>query len=405
MNIHGFNQIGFERLGGGTASYQAVNPSTGELLPGAFREATLSEVEKACAKAASAFQEFHRMTGVKRAEFLEAIAVAVLEREEALKKRLAEETAYPEARILSERDRTVGQLRMFATMLREGSWVQARIDTAQPDRKPLPKADIRQYQIGMGPVVVFGASNFPQAFSTAGGDTASAFAAGCPVIVKAHRAHPGTAEIYADAIVDAAHKTGMPDGVFSLIHSSSHSIGDALVKDPRISAVGFTGSYRGGRMLFDAAAARPHPIPVYAEMSSTNPLFLLPDALRSRGEAIADGYSQSLTLGVGQFCTCPGMVVALRGSDTDAFAQRVAANLEKVSVGTMVHPSIKKGYSAALTERCKHPSVKTVFQSSGHGVFADTEAPPALLQSTAREFLAHPEKYQATGPSRLIKEE
>ncbi len=374
-----------------TTMFQAVDPTTGALLPGQFQAATTEQIETTCQKAAEAFRAYRMLPGKRRAEFLEAIADAVVARETALLTRLGQETAYPPARILGERDRTVSQLRQFAALLREGSWVRASIDTALPDRKPIPKPDLRQYQIPIGPVVVFGASNFPQAFSTAGGDTASALAAGCPVIVKAHKAHPGTAEIYAEAILEAAKKTGMPDGVFSLIHANSHAIGEALVKNPHVKAVGFTGSYKGGRLLFDMANARPEPIPVYAEMSSTNPVFLLPEALQSRGETIAENFAASLTMGVGQNCTCPGMVVALKGPATDAFAQAVTAQLKKVATGTMVHPSIKQGYAGALKERTSHPYVQTLYLSQVKGAHPDSEAPPAWLCTTGKDFLKHPE--------------
>ena len=229
------------------------------------------------------------------------------------------ETALPRERLVAERARTVGQLRMFANVVREGSWVNARIDRAIPDRTPLPKPDIRRMLIPIGPVAVFGASNFPLAFSVAGGDTASALAAGCPVVVKGHPAHPATSELAARAIVNAVASTGMPPGVFSLLQSTRNDIAVALVRHPRTKAVGFTGSLRAGRALFDAAASRPDPIPVYAEMGSVNPVFLLPEALAARGDAIAAGLVNSVTLGVGQFCTNPGLTIAIGGEALDRF--------------------------------------------------------------------------------------
>ena len=259
---------------------------------------------------------YRQRTSLERAQFLERIAAEIEALGDALIERANAETALPAARLSGERARTCGQLRLFAQTVREGSWVDARIDTALPDRQPLPRPDLRRMLKGVGPVVVFGSSNFPLAFSTAGGDTASAFAAGCPVVVKAHRAHPGTAELVGGAIVRAAADCGLPAGVFSMLHGSGATIGMTLVRHPAAAAVGFTGSRAAGRALFDAAAARERPIPVFAEMSSLNPVFLLPEAMDARGESIAQGLFGSFTLGVGQFCTKPGLIFrAARRSD------------------------------------------------------------------------------------------
>jgi NADP-dependent aldehyde dehydrogenase len=384
-------------------TFQAVNPATGEKLPGEFRDATTREIAAACANAATAFESYGRLSGPRRAEFLEAVGEEVLRREEPLKARIAAETAYPEARILAERDRTVLQLRMFAALLREGSWVRARLDFARPDRFSVSKPDIRQYQIPLGPVAVFGASNFPQAYSTAGGDTASVLAAGCPVVVKAHPAHPGTAELYAEAIRAAAKKTGMPEGVFSQVHGLSHEVGQALVRDPNIKAVGFTGSFRGGKALFDAAAQRPEPIPVYAEMGSNNPVFLLPEALRAGMESLAEGMAKSITLGAGQFCTCPGLAVNLGNADGRAFTGLLQEKLRAMPSGTLVHASIKKGYEAALGKKLESPGVELLFQGENHGAFADTEAQPALLRIAAANFLKNREMGEEIfGPASMV---
>jgi alpha-ketoglutaric semialdehyde dehydrogenase len=371
-------------------SFQAVDPASGAELPGLFRDASAQEVEAACLRAAEAFRAYRELPGTRRAEFLDAIAAAILERGEALRDRLSRETAYPPARIAGEQDRTVGQLRMFAELLREGSWVEARIDTAQPDRKPAPKPDLRRYRIPIGPVAVFGASNFPQAFSTAGGDTASALAAGCPVVVKAHPAHPGTAALHAEAIAAAAAKTRMPAGVFSLLQGRSHRTGTDLVRDPRIQAVGFTGSFRGGKALMDIAQARPHPIPVYAEMGSSNPLFFLPEAVRTRKDALAAGLAQSLNLGSGQFCTGPGLVFLLAGDESEALAAALLENLRAAPTGTMVHASVRKGYTAALEEKRNLPGVRQLHLGCNPGAHPDTEAQPALLRASGRDFLAQP---------------
>lgn len=388
-NFHGQNEIGFEWSAKGSRVFEAVNPSTGEDLPGKFREATASEIARACAKAEAAFPEFSKLPGRRRAEFLEAIADSVMERKDWIQERAALETAYPEVRVAGERDRTVNQLLQFAALLREGSWVRARIDSAHPKRQPTPKPDIRQLQVGLGPVAVFGASNFPQAFSTAGGDTASALAAGCPVVFKAHPAHPGVTELYAGAIAAAARRTGMPDGVFSRLNGF-HEVGTALVRDPGIRAVGFTGSYRGGRALMEVAAARPRPIPVYAEMGSSNPVFILAEALRARRQTLVDGYLQSLTMGAGQFCTNPGLLVLPAGPDAEAFIAALLEKLGEVPAGTMVHPEVKAGYDRALEEKTEMPGVRTLFKSARRGACPDTEAAPAVFQTSARDFSAHP---------------
>ena len=269
----------------------------------------------------SAFPVYRGLSAEQRAAFLERIADEIVALGDALLERANQETALPLARLTGERGRTVNQLKMFAALVREGSWVDARIDRAQPDRQPLPKPDLRRMLIPLGPVAVFGASNFPFAFSVAGGDTASALAAGCPVVVKAHPAHPGTSEMTAQAILKAAQATGMPDGVFSLLHGTKDT-GMALVTHPLLQAVGFTGSLGAGRALFDAAAQRERPIPVYAEMGSVNPVFVLPGALKERGEKIAEGLAQSVTMGVGQFCTNPGLVIGIKDEASEAICQQ-----------------------------------------------------------------------------------
>ena len=307
MELHGLNLIGAEKTGGAT-TFRGVNPATSQPLETEFHEVGAEDVDRALKLAESAFQEFRHVPVARRADFLNAIA-AKIEADDALLARANEESGLPLERLRGERGRTVNQLRLFGKLIEEGSWVGARIDRADPNRKPAPKPDLRRMLIPIGPVVVFAASNFPLAFSVAGGDTASALAAGCPVVVKAHPAHPGTSEWVGRIIQDAARETGMPAGVFSLLHGRSHDLGAALVKHPLTKAVGFTGSLRGGRALFNVAAARPEPIPVYAEMGSTNPVFLLPGALAERGKQIAEGLRQSVTMGVGQFCTNPGLII------------------------------------------------------------------------------------------------
>ncbi|WP_232462722.1 aldehyde dehydrogenase family protein, partial [Pseudomonas fragi] len=308
--ITGQNFIGGQRSGAGSVHLHSVDASTGETLPYTFVQATEAEVNAAVGAANSAFPAFRSLPATRRAEFLEAIADEIDALGDDFVAIVCRETALPAPRIQGERGRTSGQMRLFANVLRRGDFYGARIDQALPDRQPLPRADLRQCRIGVGPVAVFGASNFPLAFSTAGGDTASALAAGCPVVFKAHSGHMATAEQVALAIVRAAERTAMPAGVFNMIYGAG--VGAALVKHPAIQAVGFTGSLSGGRALCDMAAARPQPIPVFAEMSSINPVLVLPQALLARGEQIARELGGSVMLGAGQFCTSPGLVLGIR---------------------------------------------------------------------------------------------
>jgi 2,5-dioxopentanoate dehydrogenase len=277
-----------------------------------------------------------------------------------------EETALPEARIKGERMRTVNQLKLFASVVREGSWVDARIDTAIPDRQPVPKPDIRQMQIPLGPVGIFGASNFPLAFSVAGGDTASAFAAGCPVIVKAHPLHPGTSELVGKAILLAATKTNMPEGVFSMVHGYSTEAGMAIVNHSGIKAIGFTGSFKGGKALFDAANRRDTPIPVFAEMGSVNPVFILPGALRERNETLAAGLINSVALGVGQFCTSPGLVVTQKSEDSKTFLRHLKTRSTEIPAGVMLSEQIKRNYVIGVNNLTQSKGVETVSSGSEH---------------------------------------
>ncbi|MGE8289852.1 MAG: aldehyde dehydrogenase family protein, partial [Stenotrophomonas sp.] len=318
LEVSGHNYIAGARSAKGTRTLQSHDASTGEALPYRFHQATNEEVNAAAEAAAVAYPVYRNFSAERRADFLDAIAAELDALDESFIQLVCQETALPAGRIQGERARTSGQMRLFATMLRRGDFYGARIDRALPDRQPLPRPDLRQYRTGIGPVAVFGASNFPLAFSTAGGDTASALAAGCPVVFKAHSGHMATADYVADAITRAAQKTAMPDGVFSLLYGS---VGEALVKHPAIQAVGFTGSLRGGRALCDMAAARAQPIPVFAEMSSINPVLLMPAALNARAEQIAAELSASVVLGAGQFCTNPGLVLGIRSPQFSDFVQ------------------------------------------------------------------------------------
>src|SRR6185437_4942680 len=324
MDLHGKNLIGGKAVASNnTKTFSGVNPVSGEKLSPVFQEATAAEADEAVALAAKAFEEYRRQPAEKTAAFLDRIAEEITKLGDELIQRASIETGLPEARLTGERNRTVNQFKMFAELVRDGSWLEATIDRAQPDRKPLPKVDLRRMLVPLGPVVVFGASNFPLAYSVGGGDTASALAAGCPVVVKAHPAHPGASELVARAIQAAIEATGMPNGVLSMVHGVSIEIGTRLVQHPAAKAVGFTGSLQGGRALFDAAAKRAEPIPVFSEMGSTNPVFILPGALKQNGKAIAEGLAQSVTLGVGQFCTNPGLAFGPAGEDWRAFVARV----------------------------------------------------------------------------------
>lgn len=328
-------------------AFYSYYPTSGEWGITPFNKDNSSRINLKVEAAAAAFQHFRSKNGEEKATFLEAIAGEIEATGETLIQICSKETALPLARLQGERARTTGQLRLFASLLREGSWVDAKIDTALPDRTPLPRPDLRQMQIPLGPVVVFGASNFPLAFSVAGGDTASALAAGCPVIFKAHPAHPATSYMVADAIQKAAKSTGMPEGVFALVFSDAEGAMQ-VVQHPAIKAVGFTGSYRVGKIIFDAAARRQEPIPVYAEMGSLNPVFVLPRALKERGEKIAQGFAGSLTLGVGQFCTNPGMVLYPQ-QDSEAFLPAVQKAVEETSGGCMLTQAIGETFNRQIT--------------------------------------------------------
>ena len=317
--ITGKNYIGNQLSAEGRTTYKTFNPQLNIENTSVFTEATSEEINTAVSLATNAYKEFSKISGARKAVFLDAIADEILALDDTLIQAYCSETGLPEGRAKGERGRTIGQLRSFAKFVEEGSWVEATIDTAQPDRQPMARPDVRMMMVPLGPVVVFGASNFPLAYSTAGGDTAAALAAGCPVIVKSHPMHAGTGELVASAIIKAADKTGMPNGVFSNLNSSGIEVGSKLVKHPGVKAVGFTGSIRGGRALYDLAAQRDEPIPVFAEMGSINPVIMLPNALQNRGQALAKTYASSITLGTGQFCTNPGLILGIKGNDLSDF--------------------------------------------------------------------------------------
>ena len=370
-------------------TYHARNAATGENLPGEYRDATPAQIDSVCSAAGEAAPAFAALAPERRAALLEAIAEGLGAASERLLARAHLETGLPMPRLEGERNRTQMQLRQMAALAREGSWVDARLDTAQPERKPAARPDLRRMLRALGPVAVFGASNFPFAYSVAGGDTASALAAGCPVVVKAHPAHPGTSDIVAEVICAAVARAGLPAGVFGMVHGVSPGISLQVVRHPAVAAVGFTGSLRAGRALFDAAAARPVPIPVFSEMGSVNPMFILPGALRERGAAVAEGFVGSFTLGMGQFCTKPGLVFGLASPEWDAFCTAVADKSKAVAASPMLHA----GIADSFTRGCRDLT----------GVTWLTDGVARVARVDGATFLQRPElSHEIFGPYSLL---
>lgn len=363
--ITGKNHIGNRLSAEGEKTFRTFNPILNVENDHLYTEASDAEINEAVVLATNAFKEFRTISGKEKAAFLNAIADEILGLDDALVKTYCSETGLPEGRAKGERGRTVGQLRSFATLVEEGSWVEATIDTAIPDRTPMPKSDIRKMHVPLGPVVVFGASNFPLAYSTAGGDTAAAFAAGCPVIVKSHPMHAGTGELVAQAITKAAEQTGMPNGVFSNLNSSGIEVGQQLVQHPGVKAVGFTGSIRGGRALYDMAAQREEPIPVFAEMGSINPVVILPEALEKRGNSLAKTYAGSITLGTGQFCTNPGLLLGIKGESLTKFTQELGREILQIEPSVMLHPNIVGAYEQNKTKALSQENIDVVAKYDG----------------------------------------
>ncbi len=377
----------------------ALSPVDGNPLAGDFQEAGPVEVEAAATAAVRAFDLTVDDTSERRAALLDAVASELEARSEPLIGRAGLETALPPARLTGEMARTTGQLRMFAALLREGSWVDAVIDPAQPERKPLPRADIRRMNRPIGPVVVFGASNFPFAFGVCGGDTASALAGGNPVIVKGHPGHPGVSALCAEAVLAAIEACGAPPGLFALLQGAGHELGELLVRHPVVEAIGFTGSQAAGRALFNIAASRPRPIPVYAEMGSLNPLVILPGALAERAEALAEGLAGSLTLGVGQFCTRPGLVLLIDSPGAAAFEALLRDRLAAAQPGTMLNPTIRSKF-ARSAETAREAGARPLLRETLSGAAATT---PALLSVSAREWQASESlREEIFGPAALI---
>ena len=350
-----------------------------------------------------AFRTFKNLSGLRKAEFLEAIGEEILALGDELVQTAMSESGLPEGRIVGERGRTIGQLNLFAKLVREGSWLEATIDLAQPDRAPLPKSDIRKMLRPLGPVAVFGASNFPLAFSTAGGDTASALAGGNTVVMKAHEGHIQTSRLVANAIYAAAERTNMPKGVFVLVEGSGAVVGQAIVKHAIVKAVGFTGSTYAGRLLFDIANQRKEPIPVFAEMGSINPVVLLPEALESRAEALGQTYAGSITLGVGQFCTNPGLLVAKKGAALDRFVASLTEGIKSIAPAKMLNAKVWKGYNTSLDAALEQKGIDVLARSTADANAENIEGRPTIASVDAKTFLENTKLHEEVfGPYSLL---
>jgi NADP-dependent aldehyde dehydrogenase len=402
MNFHGKNIIGAELSAAGSKTFFGYDPRQGKKLDVPFYEATADEVDRALQLAADACEPLRTASNETIVALLRSVADEIGALGDQLIDQTSLESGLGRDRLTGERARTMNQLRMFADLVEEGSFVDVRIDTALPDRKPLPRPDLRRMLIPIGPVVVFGASNFPLAFSVAGGDTASALAARNPVVVKAHPAHPGTSELVATAIRRAVEKSGLPEGTFSLLHAVDPATSISLVQHPAAKAVGFTGSERAGRAILNAAAQRPDPIPAYVEMGSINPVFVLPGAVSKSAETLAQGLFNSINLGVGQFCTCPGVII---GRDDDGFQNlrsKLAASFSDAAPGTMLYPNILKGYGDALARAERIPGVRAA-KTSRPVSTEKTEAAPALLETDANTWMSNEELgSEIFGPSAIV---
>ncbi|MEP2936125.1 MAG: aldehyde dehydrogenase (NADP(+)) [Gilvibacter sp.] len=401
--ITGKNYIGSELSAEGNKTYRTFNPILNIENSNLYSEATPQEIDKAVSLADAAYKTLRNISDHKKANFLNTIAQNILDLDDALIEVYCSETGLPEGRAKGERGRTVNQLRSFATLLEEGSWVEATIDTALPDRTPVPKPDIRKMNIPLGPVVVFGASNFPLAYSTAGGDTAAALAAGCPVIVKSHPMHAGTSELVASAIVKAAQETGMPEGVISNLNSSGIEVGVQLVAHPKVKAVGFTGSIKGGRALLDLAASREEPIPVFAEMGSVNPVVVLPEALTARGPELAKTYAGSIMLGTGQFCTNPGLILAIQSEALDSFVSKLGEEITALQPTVMLHPNIHHAYEKNRKLALNQTEVETIAEVTE--VNQANHARQTIARINGAQFLANPQLHQEVfGPYSIVVE-
>ena len=395
------NIIAGKEVKGSGKTFQSQNPSTLSANEGEFEIATIDNVNQAVNAAATAFKSYKITTGKKKAELLRTIASEIEAIGDPLIERAVKESGLPRGRFMGERGRTCGQLRMFADLVEEGSWVEARIDAALPDRKPMPRVDIRNMLQPLGPVVIFGASNFPLAFSTAGGDTASALAAGCPVIVKAHPSHPGTNALVSEAVAKALEKCELPAGIFSTLYDNGYSIGTALVQHPNIAAVGFTGSEAGGKALMDIAAKREFPIPVYAEMGSTNPVFILPEKLESELDTLPKVIADSVNMGVGQFCTNPGLLIVIEGKNLSAFTKNLEQAFEELISFTMLNKGIHKNYINKREKALKSEGVTTIKAKNQSS--ETLQAPPTIAKVSYAQFKKNPNLHEEVfGPFTMM---
>lgn len=402
-SLHGNHLIAGTIISTEGERFQALNPSTSQPLEPSFGEATESQVDAALKAADEAFDGLRAATPEVRAQFLDLLGDKIMALGDALLERAHAETALPMARLTGERGRAVGQCKLFASLIREGSWADARIDHAIPDRQPLPKPDVRRVMQPIGPVVVFGASNFPFAIGVVGTDTVCALAAGCSVVVKGHPAHPGTCEMLANAVYAALAETGLPAGSFSLLHGKGNEMGAALVRHPLATAVAFTGSLKGGRALYDIACARPTPIPFYGEMGSVNPVFLLPGALKARAQAIAENYVGSVTMGVGQFCTNPAVVMGVAGTELDTFVQAAADAAAKVAPQTMLHAGIRGLYEKGTAEFAAIPGLSIAGKSSAPAKPEATQAECVIFTTDIETFNANDSlSHEVFGPCSIV---
>ena len=399
--ITGKNYVGNRLSGSGSKTYKTFNPLLNIENDNEFIEASIEEINEAVFLATDAYIVYNQKSGSEKAAFLNAIADEILALDDLLIQTYCSESGLPEGRAKGERGRTIGQLRAFAGLLEDGSWVDAIVETAIPDRTPAPKPDLRKMLVPLGPVVVFGASNFPLAFSTAGGDTAAALAAGCPVIVKSHPMHAGTGELVASAIIKAAQATGMPNGVFSNINSSGIEVGVQLVKHPEVKAVGFTGSIKGGRALFDIAAQRNEPIPVFAEMGSINPVIILPEAIKNRTAELATTYAGSITVGSGQFCTNPGLLLGIKSDALANFIDALSKEIIKIAPSCMLHPNIIGAYEKNKQTAVEQPGLVVAADYTSEA--SDNHARQTVVTVDGKTFLKNSKLHQEVfGPFSMM---
>jgi alpha-ketoglutaric semialdehyde dehydrogenase len=402
MTISGENYIGYSLSSQNRHTFKSYVPAQNIELPDEFKTATQEEVSRTMELAQKAFQEYSLVPASKRADFLIAICEEIMAAGDALLERANLETGLPIARLQGERARTINQLTQFADLIREGSWVEASIDTAIPDRTPVPKSDLRKMLIPIGPVIVFGSSNFPFAYSVAGVDTGPALAAGNTVVVKAHAAHPGVSDLTAQAIVRAAKRTGMPDGVFSMLYDDGYEVGAALVKHPASKAVGFTGSIKGGMALYKMAQEREEPISVFAEMGSVNPIVILPEYLEENTHQLAKTLAGSVTLGAGQFCTNPGLVFVTESGSLPEFEEAYKNEILKTSSATMLTAGIRSNFYKLRDELLQQQGVSELAFSTLTEE-QENQSQASVARASGREFIANPKMHEEVfGPFSLL---